>query len=133
MRTGRDALRDALPAIEAVLGGKRVRWVSCETGLSSEWSDCPRYSWWRTDLYWEIEPEPKPPQYREMTAHEWFHCWGRVLKNHDGKELVRVQGVALDKILVHTASHPYAFIIKIGTVMDEYTWEDGTPCGVLVE
>lgn len=136
MRTEHEALRDALPAIEAFANGKRVRWVNSETGLSGEWLCCVDCSWFRPDLFWEIEPEPNPPQYREMTADEWFQCWGRVLKTKDGWNgcvVARVHSVTEKHIAIHSPDYFYPSQIEIGNVMKNYTWEDGTPCGVLVE
>jgi hypothetical protein len=58
-RTEHDALKEALPAIEAAANQRRVRRVSISSGENGVWSSGADRLWWNPDYRWEIEPEPQ--------------------------------------------------------------------------
>lgn len=131
-RTERQALKDALPAIEAVIKGKRVRPVNSTFAFSGEgaWSSVVDRQWCNTHLRWEIEPDP---QTRPLTAEEaLMELWGKVIvRKFDGRKF----GVtATWQNTIDLCGHNDGFINPtFEKLHTDYTHLDGSVIGKVVE
>lgn len=132
-RTELEALRDALPAIQALLDGKRVRGVVGQS--NGNYERMCNVPWGSPFFRWEIEPDTVRP----FTPAE--------AAKHLGRELLRIGDRIRVKTTFRPKQHKLASVsercVKInsmtcGTMYIEYdnlakewTFEDGSPCGIV--
>lgn len=132
-RTELEALRDALPAIQALLDGKRVRGVCGD--LRGPYVNHGLREWGNPSFRWEIEVETVRP----FTPAE--------AAKHLGRELLRIGDRIRVKTIFRPKQHELASVsercvkicsmtcgnmyVEYDNLAKEWTFEDGSPCGVV--
>lgn len=130
MRTPQQAIRDAMPAIQAYGEGKQIQ---VQIG-GREWNDftakwAPEFG--DPDLVWRPKPEPKPPVYRPWTTKDVPRgFWVRHKATGNEYQIVAVEQ---DRAPVGIGSRGW---LRLEELLESYVLinPDGTesPCGVEV-
>lgn len=132
----RERAKELLPIIQAFAEGKKIELALFDDdGAISEWSDVHFPRWLDNHIY-RIKPEPKYRPFKDADE-----CWEEMQKHQPF-------GWVIDK-----SSHRHWAIESTGSMftcngndvligstwksfeymLEQYTFEDGTPCGVKVE
>lgn len=111
--------------IEVVQGHKNGKTIQFFLELDREWKNVVGKPTWNFDaITYRIKPEPK---LRPYTYEEALEAWKlhKYVKNKTGHFASNILGMQYDKIKLSENFVCYQ------TLLDYYTWEDDTPCGIL--
>ena len=122
----RDRVKGLLPIMQAFAEGKVLQYCNKEA---------LRFCWMDTDTLvcgdhyvYRIKPEPHyiPFTYEDhkLFKDKWITC-------RDSKVLKRIVCVYKESVAIINNTMPYSFSYE--TLLSDYVFEDGTPCGKLVE
>lgn len=122
----RDRVKELLPIMQAFAEGKVIQCRNKEA-IDFRWRDIDTPSW-IDNLVYRIKPEPHymPFTYEDhkLFKDKWITC-------RDSKVLKHIVCVYKESVAIINNTMPYSFSYE--SLLRDYNFEDGTPCGKLVE
>jgi len=120
--------QDALSIMKAFAGGADIE---CSIIDEDKWTLTANPTWAWTTFKYRVKPKPQYRPYKDMfefidVVSKTQH---KILKKKDYDVRYTIKAIEMTRVVLQDLSSSYPITYEI--LLQNFTWDDGTPCGIL--